>query len=808
MRNRWRDLLFGLRLLWKNPGFTSVAVLALALGIGANTAIFSVVYATLLAPLPYHQPDRIVMVWSKVQNNRNGVSAGDFLDWQRQNTVFESIAAFTGRQMSLSTSGQPEQVQAEPCTPGFLHVLGQPFLLGRDFLPEEGIVGTNLEAILTYRLWKDRFGADRNIVGQQVRLDGQHYTVVGVLAPGATDRVQSELYVPLAFKPEQINHEFHWVLVMARLKPGISVAQANADMQAVTKHIAEIYPKSNQGWSASVEPLQNDFFSRETQRALWMLLGAVGFVLLIACANVANLLLARGTVRQKEIAVRASLGATRGQLFSQFLTESLALASIGGALGVGLAWAFMQVIMALMPAYTLPSEADVRLNVPVLLFTLAATMLAGVLFGCAPAVQAARLNLNETLKEGGRTGVSVGKHRLRHALVLAEFALALTLLAAAGLAVHSFWNLTHVDMGFRTDHILTFGLPMPNDRLKTPEQITAFYRQLVERVQALPGITVASVSTGMPVQGTGFGMPFDIVGKPVADRSQRPGAGFNMVSPGYFPAFGIRITRGRAFTEADAAGGMPVAIVNSALIKKYFPNVDPLTQRISVEQLIPGVTNLGPPIDWQIVGVYENVRNGGPKGDGFPEIDVPFAQSPWPSVAMAVRTTGNPDNMAKSIAALVHSLDPDLPMADVKSMDHVLEESLGGERFGAVLFGSFAFIALCLAAFGIYGVMSFAVAQRTHEIGLRMALGAGEGQVLRLILREGMTLGLIGLLIGLAGSYGIGRLMRGMWYGIGSIDPLAFSAVATVLLLSALLASYIPARRATQVDPMAALRDQ
>jgi putative ABC transport system permease protein len=808
MRNRWRDLLFGLRLLWKNPGFTSVAVLALALGIGANTAIFSVVYATLLAPLPYHQPDRIVMVWSKVQNNRNGVSAGDFLDWQRQNTVFESIAAFTGRQMSLSTSGQPEQVQAEPCTPGFLHVLGQPFLLGRDFLPEEGIVGTNLEAILTYRLWKDRFGADRNIVGQQVRLDGQHYTVVGVLAPGATDRVQSELYVPLAFKPEQINHEFHWVLVMARLKPGISVAQANADMQAVTKHIAEIYPKSNQGWSASVEPLQNDFFSRETQRALWMLLGAVGFVLLIACANVANLLLARGTVRQKEIAVRASLGATRGQLFSQFLTESLALASIGGALGVGLAWAFMQVIMALMPAYTLPSEADVRLNVPVLLFTLAATMLAGVLFGCAPAVQAARLNLNETLKEGGRTGVSVGKHRLRHALVLAEFALALTLLAAAGLAVHSFWNLTHVDMGFRTDHILTFGLPMPNDRLKTPEQITAFYRQLVERVQALPGITVASVSTGMPVQGTGFGMPFDIVGKPVADRSQRPGAGFNMVSPGYFPAFGIRITRGRAFTEADAAGGMPVAIVNSALIKKYFPNVDPLTQRISVEQLIPGVTNLGPPIDWQIVGVYENVRNGGPKGDGFPEIDVPFAQSPWPNVAMAVRTTGNPDNMAKSIAALVHSLDPDLPMADVKSMDHVLEESLGGERFGAVLFGSFAFIALCLAAFGIYGVMSFAVAQRTHEIGLRMALGAGEGQVLRLILREGMTLGLIGLLIGLAGSYGIGRLMRGMWYGIGSIDPLAFSAVATVLLLSALLASYIPARRATQVDPMAALRDQ
>jgi putative ABC transport system permease protein len=806
MRNRWRDLLFGLRLLWKNPGFTSVAVLALALGIGANTAIFSVVYATLLAPLPYNQPDRIVMVWSKVNGNRNVSAAGTFLDWQRQNTVFESMAAWTGRQMSLSTASQPEQVEAEPCTPGFLHVLGQPFLLGRDFLREEGQVGKDLEVILTYRLWQNRFGGDRNILRQQVRMDGQQYTVVGVLAAGATDRVQSQLYIPLAFKPEQLNHEFHWLLIMARLKPGITIAQANADMDSVTKHIAEVYPKSNQGWSASVEPLQNDFLERDVRRALWMLLVAVGFVLLIACANVANLLLARGTARQKEIAVRASLGATRVQLFGQFLTESLALAAIGGALGVGLAWALLQIIMAMIPQFALPSEADVRLNIPVLLFTLGATMLAGVLFGCAPALQAARLNLNETLKEGGRGGTSGGKNRVRHALVLAEFALALTLLAAAGLAIHSFWNLTHVDMGFKTDHILTFGLPMPAARLKGPEEITAFYRQLIDRVQALPGITAASVSTGFPVQGTGFGMPFDIVGKPVADRSQRPGAGFNMVTPGFFNAFGIRISRGRAFTEADAAGGMPVAIVNSAFVKKYFSNVDPLTQRITVEQLIPGVTNLGPPIDWQIVGVYENVRNGGPRGDGFPEIDVPFAQSPWPGVSVAVRTASNPESMNKSLAAVMHSVDPDLPMADVKTMDHLMEESLGGERFGAALFGGFAFVALCLAAFGIYGVMSFAVAQRTHEIGLRMALGAGEGQVLGLILKEGMTLGLIGLLIGLAGSYGIGRLMRGMWYGIGSMDPVAFSIVATVLMLSALLACYVPARRATQVDPMAALR--
>jgi putative ABC transport system permease protein len=808
VRNLWRNLQFGIRLLWKNPGFTTIAILALALGIGANTAIFSVVYATLLAPLPYRQPDRIVMVWSRVGGHRNGVSAGDFLDWKHQNSTFASIAAWTGRQMSLSTSSQPEQVNAEPCTPGFLGVLGQPLLLGRDFLPEEGELGKDHEVILTYKLWKNRFGADRDILGKQVRMDGEQYTVVGVLAPGATDRVQSELYVPIAFKPEQLNHEFHWLLVMARLKPGVTVAQANADMESVTKHIAEVHPKSNQGWSATVEPLQNDFLNRDTIRALWMLLGAVGFVLLIACANVANLLLARGTARQREVAVRGALGATRGQLFSQFLTESVALASIGGALGIALAWGFLKVILALLPPFTLPSEADVTLNVPVLLFTLCATMLSGILFGCAPAFQAVGLNLNETLKEGGRGGIGVGRHRLRHALVLAEFALALTLLGAAGLAIHSVWNLTHVDMGFRTDHILTFGLPMPTERLSKAAQITAFYRQLLERVQALPGVTAASVSTGMPVRGTGLGMPFDIVGKEVADRSQRPGAGFNMVSPGYFPTFGIRISKGRALAEADTAGGMPVAVVSSELVKKYFPNVDPLAQRISVEQLIPGVTNLGPPIQWQIVGVYENVRNGGPKDNAFPEIDVPFAQSPWPGVAMAVRTVGDPASMSKSISAVIQSMDPDLPMANVKTMDQILDASMGGDRFGAVLFGTFAVIALILAAFGIYGVMSFAVVQRTHEIGLRMALGARSSQVLGMILKEGMTLGAIGLAIGLAGAWGVGRLMKSLLYGIGTIDYATFSAVAAVLMLSTLLACYIPARRATQVDPMAALRDQ
>ncbi len=809
MTDLWRHLQFGFRLLWKNPGFTTVAAIALALGIGANTAIFSVVYATLLAPLPYRQPDRIVMAWSKVNGRRNGVSAGDFLDWKQQNSVFESIAAWNGRQMSLSSSSHPEQVQAEPCTPGFIGVLGQPLLLGRDFLPEEGQLGKDHEVILTYKLWKNRFGADREILGAQIRLDGEQYTVVGVLAPGATDRVQSELYVPIAFKPDQINHDFHWLLVLARLKPGVTIAQANADMESVTKHIAEAYPKSNQGWGASIEPLQNDFLDPDTIRALWMLLGAVGFVLLIACANVANLLLARGTARQREVAVRGALGASRGQLFTQFLTESVALAAFGGVLGVGLAWAFFKLIVAIMPPFTLPSEAEIRLSIPVLLFTLAATMLSGILFGCAPAFQATRLNLIDALKEGAHgSGTGRARHRVRHALVVAEFALALTLLAAAGLAIHSFWNLTHLDAGFRTDHILTFSLPMPADRRPQPEQMLAFYRQLLERVNALPGVSSSSVSTGMPIYGVNFGMPFNIVGKEVADRSQRPGSRFNMVSEDYFRTFGIRIIRGRAFTEADTVGGLPVAIVNAELVRQYLPNVDPLTQSVSVEQLIPGVTKLGPPIAWQIVGVYDNVRSPDPKDGHQPEIIVPFAQSPWPGVSVAVRTFGDPASMSKSIAAVVQSLDPDLPMADVKTMDQILDESMGGDRFSAVLFGMFATIALILAAFGIYGVMSFAVAQRTREIGLRMALGAGSGQVLGMILKEGMALGIVGVLMGLAGAWSVGRVMKSLLFGIGVLDYGAFTAVAAILMVSAFLACYVPARRATLVDPLAALRDE
>ena len=810
MTNLLRDLRFGFRLLRKNLGFASVAILALALGIGANTAIFSVVYATLLAPLPYPHPEQLVIVWSKVAGDRNVVAAGDFLDWQRENSVFQAMAVLNGSNFNLATGNRPEQIRGGYTTPGFFDkVGGEEPLLGRYFEPQDAVPGKNHVVVLTNSLWRERFGSDPHVIGREIHMNSEIYTIIGVRPAGQADRLDTRLFVPMVFKPEQINHDFHWLLVVARMKPGVTIAQANADMDAVTRHIAEVYPKSNKGWGASVEPLQNDFLNRDLRAALWLLLGAVGFVLLIACANVANLLMARATTRQKEVAVRASLGASRQRLFSQFLAESIALASMGGVLGIALAWALLKVIMAMMPPFTLPSEADVRLNGPVLLFTVAATMFAGILFGCAPALQAARMNLNEVLKEGGRSASGSGRHGLRRSLVIAEFALALSLLAGGGLALHSLWNVAHVDLGFRSDHILTFSIPEPQGHLTDPQQITSFYRQLLERIQALPGVTAASASEGMPLQGTNFGMPFQIAGKPnIEDPSARPGAGFSMVSPEYFKAFGISMERGRAFTDQDVAGGVTVAVVNEAFVKKYFAGVDPLRQTVLVEQLIPGVTKLGPPIPWQIVGVYHNVRNGGLRGEGFPEINVPFAQSPWPQATIAVRASLDPAALTRSIGEIVQSLDPNLPLAEVKTMDQIKDESLAGDRFAAALFGGFATVALILAAFGIYGVMSFAVAQRTHEIGLRMALGAGPNRVLALILKEGMILACIGLILGLGGAYGVGKAMHSIFYNVGTIDFAAFSAVAAALLLAALLACFIPARRATLVDPMQALRQE
>jgi putative ABC transport system permease protein len=802
-----QNLRFSLRMLWKSPGLTVTILLTLALGIGANTAIFTIDYATLLAPLPYPQPDRLVMIWSKIQTFHNGVSAGDYTDWQQQNKTFKDIKAWTGGVFNVATKDQPELIDGTMATVGFLSMMGNPFYLGRDFLPDEGQAGKDHVVILTHKLWM-KLGSNPNIVGTTMRIDGEPYTVVGVLSPGLSDRNRAQLTVPLVFKPEQVNHDFHWLLVMGRLNPGVTIKQAQADMDAVTTHIAEAYPKSNRGWGAFVEPLKNDFLPSDRKLTLWLLLGAVAFILLIACVNVANLLLAKGMTRQKEIAIRSALGASPRAIFTRLLTESLLLAVMGGILGIGVGFAMLRGLISIMPEGTLPLEADLRLNLPILFFTLITTTLAGLLFGCIPAWYASRVDPGETLKEGGRAGAGKGRQRLRRVLVTGEFALALALLAGAGLAIHSFFNLTRVDLGVRTDHILTFGLPVPESRAKDAQPIIAYFRQILDGIRSVPGVSHVTAMTGLPLEGAGFGMPFTIAGQPAFnDPSQRPNAGFGMATPDYFQTFGIRLIKGRMFNDHDDASGVRVAVVNEELVKRYMKGLDPLQQRLVVQQLIPGVTKLGPPVEWQIVGIYHNVRSRGLREDR-PEIYIPFWQIPWPSASIAVRTVEDPGTMTRSIEATVHKIDPQIALATPETMEQVRGEVLANDRFTVILFASFAAVALLLAAVGIYGLMAFSVAQRSHEIAVRMALGSSRNRMVGLVVKEGVVLACIGLGIGLVGAFFVGRAMRTMLYGVGAMDFTAFGTVGLILLLAALLACYLPARRAASVNPMEALRGE
>jgi putative ABC transport system permease protein len=807
MQTLLQNIRFSLRMLARNLGLTLTVLLTLAIGIGANTAIFTVDYATLLAPLPYPQPGQLVMVWSKIQTFHNGVSAGDFLDWKQQNTVFQDLCAWSGASFNLATKDKPEYVNGVRETYSMPQMLGEPLFIGRYFLPEEGVAGRDHVVILTHKLWV-KLGANRNIVGTTLRMDGDPYTVVGVQRPGIFDRQQAQLTVPLIFKPEQVNHDFHWLLVMGRLKPGVTLKQAQQNMDSVTAHIAQVYPKSDKGWDSYVEGLKNDFLPKERIKMLWLLLGAVGFVLLIACVNVANLLLARGMARQKELAVRSSLGAGRTTIFAQLLTESLILALAGGALGVGMGYAMLQGLIAAMPRNTLPSEADLRLNIPILLFTLAATTLAGLLAGSAPAWYASRVDPAEILKEGGRAGTSAGKHFLRRILVIGEFALALALLAGAGLTIHSFWNLAHVDLGIKTDHVLTFFLPVPETRSKDPQVISAYYRDILARIAAVPGVQHTAAVTGEPPYGGGFGMPFMLEGgQTYADPSQRPGTGFGMVTPDYFNAYGIQLISGRSFTDQDTSATVKVAMVNQDFVHKYLKGKDPLRQRVLVEELIPGVTKLGGYIPWQIVGTYHNVHTADQR-DENPEMLIPFYQIPWPQAAFAVRTSENPSTMLKSISAAVHQVDSSVALAQPKTLDDVVDESMADQRFTLILFTSFAAVALFLAGLGIYGVMSFSVAQRAHEIALRMALGATRNRVIGLVIRDGVVLAAIGLGLGLIGAYFVGRAMQSLLFGVQALDFTAFISVAGILLAAAILACFLPARRAASVSPMRVLRTE
>src|SRR6266550_3174069 len=802
-----QNLTYSIRALLKTPGFTVTGVLTLALGIGATTAIFSVVYAV-FAPMPYPKPDQLGMVWSQSQGNRNSVALADFVDWKQRSSSFQDLNAWGGASFNVGTNERPEQVSGSQRTPGFFTMEGLPMMLGRDFLPEEGQPARDHVVILSHRLWSRHFAEDRTLLGREIQMSGESYTIVGILPPGIHDRFNSQLWVPLVIQRERIDQSPQPVLVMGRLKDGVSVGQAQAEMSGIAQQLQSERPSWKIVRGVSVEPLHLDFLTDATRRNLWMLMGAVGLLLLIACVNVANLLLARGTSRQREVALRAALGASRGRLFAQFLTESLVLAVLGGALGVLFARTIIDLIGMVMPPVgtMLPSEADIRISIPVLLFTIAITVIAGLLFGSAPALQATRLDLNEVLKLGGRTGSGGARRSARRVLVIAEFSLALTLLASGGLALKSFWNLTRIDLGIRTDHVLSFRLPVPEQRLKSPEEMKSYYGQMLDQIGAVPGVRSVAAMTGVPAGGSGSGVRFTMIGQPVANPSERPSSSIQMVTAGYVDTLGIRMTKGRTIDEHDTDASPRVAMVNEYFVNRFLRGADPLTQRILMDVQRPGAPP-AKPVEWQIVGVFHDIRGAGVREDNS-EIDVPFSQNPWPRVSVIIKTDGDPKSVIKSVGAAVNSVDPDLPLAGVRTIDEIVSESLAIDRFSVVLFASFGALGLLLAAVGIYGVMAFGVAQRTHEFGVRIALGAQRPKVIGLVLKEGTVLAVIGGMIGFGGAYLVGRAMQSTLYGVAALDVRAFGAVFFLLLLSAWLACLLPALRASRVEPLVALRHE
>lgn len=814
----WSDLRFAVRMLLKAPGFSLAVIGALALGIGPNTAIFSIVYGTLLAPLPYPNPDQLVLVWANVRGSRDATSPADYLEWKKQATSFQYLEPFLPRGFNLSTPEAPERVRARQVSPDGHRMFGQDVFLGRDFAPDEDQPGKNHVVLLKHRLWRERFGADPNIIGRNIRMDGTPYTVIGILRPGAADRLPADLWIPLSLKPEEIaNRQFRPLLLSGRLKPGVTLEQAQQEMNVIAERLAREFPDSNQGRSASVERLQNNFLGADVVKNLWLLLAAVSFVVLIACVNVANMLLSRGAAREREFAVRAALGATRKRLAQLALTESLLLAFAGGALGILSSTWILQGILAILPRFTLPAEADPQINLPVLLFTLAATIAAGLLCGAAQAWRASRPDWNETLKQAGRGATGSGHRRLRHALVVAEFAMAVTLLSGAGLTIQSFWKRTQTDLGVRTDRILTFSLPVNERRFSSAAQIDGFYRQLLERFAAVPGVVLASVSApDIPLRGAGFSRQFTLAGAPQDASSTRPSVGVQMVTPEYFETFGIRMVKGRALAASDGASAQRVAVVNERFVKRFLAGRDPLRERVVISQFNPGTANVsfgpgapGSSIEWHVVGVSGDIFNLEHFGDpAAAQMYVPFAQSPWPQAIMAVRTAGAPEALRKSLAAEIRAIDAELPLTDVRTMEQLIGEQLAPDRLNIALYGGLAVLALVLATLGIYGVMTYTIAQRTPEIGLRMALGAGQSDVRLQVLREGLALAASGLVLGLAGAYALGRAMQSTLYGTGALNLPVLLAAGLLLLGSALVACYVPARRASAVDPMAALRRQ
>jgi putative ABC transport system permease protein len=796
------DIRYAVRNLLKRPAFTIIAALTLALGIGANTAIFSSVYALLLKPLPFPELDRVVAVWDSNPGKgvvRNEVAMANYLDWKAQSQSFEQLALYSWWSTNLTGVDPPERIQGMTVTTNFFDALGVKPVMGRSFTAEENEPGKDTVAILTHKLWQRRFGGDPGILGKPITLSGEVCTIVGVLPENFAYPVNAEIYSPLRITPKSAgNRQFHSYYAVGRLKHGVPVQSAQAEIDNITARLEQQYPATNTGLRATVFPIVADTV-RKYDTGLWMGMAAVAFVLLIACANVANLMLARASGRQKEIALRAALGASRWRIIRQLLTESTIVALFGGALGILVAVWGIDALRAANPgdaAKFAPGWQQLGINVTVLIFTVALSLLSGLLFGLAPALQVSKPDLNSTLKESNRQS-SGRSHWLRSSLVVLEVALSLVLLVGAGLFFRSFITLFKTDPGFNPDSVITMNLILSAEKYKEESQNAAFYSDLVQRVKAQPGVESAAVVNHLPLGGSNSSAGFLVEGAPVPAPGDGNMGRYRVCSPDYFTTMQIPILKGRAFTDQDKAGAQPVIIVNETLARNYWPGQEAIGKRIRFD---------GPDNPWmEIVGVSKDVRHELTL-EVTPEYYLPHAQDGWSSMVLVARTTVDPASLAGSIRQDVWAIDKDQPVFDVRTMQEVRSLSVGLQQFNSVMIGIFAAVALLLASIGIYGVMAFAVTQRTQEIGIRMALGARKTDVLKMVVGNGMKLAFLGLAIGLVASWLLTRFISSLLFGVEPTDPLTFGAVSLCLLVAALLACYLPARRATKVDPLEALR--
>jgi putative ABC transport system permease protein len=797
MQTLWQDLRYGARMLLKQPVFTMIAVLTLALGIGANTAIFSLVNAVLLRPLPFAESERLVWTWGEFSGgNRASTSPPDFLDYRAQNRCFEELAAMMFNSFNLTGSGDPDRVIGSSVTANFFQALGVKLVQGRAFLPEEERSGAAQVAIIGQGLWQRRFNGAPEIIGKTITLNGRNHTVVGV-APDATRVLQeAEIWTPLTFDdPEMKVRRFHFLRAIGRVKRGVTLQQAQADIDAVAAGLEKLYPESNKDWRLRLVPMR-EFLVGETRRPLYVLLGAVGLVLLIACANIANLTLSQAARRQKEVALRHALGAKRMRLIRQLLTESALLSVIAGTIGLLLAWWGADLLMTLAED-SIPRVGEIALDNRVLGFTMLVSLLTALFFGLAPALQASRPDLNETLKEGGKGGGSSSSMvRARNALIVVEVAIALVLLVGAGLLIKSFRRLQEVEPGFDPRNLLTMRLFLPLSKYAEPQQRQAFFEQALNRIGSLPGVQAVGTSTSIPTLGGGDTY-FTIEGKPFPDPNRKVTALNPMVSHDFLRAMKIPLIKGRHFTEPETKEEKAkTVIINEAFARAYFADDEPLGKRLIID--------MGEPWTCEIVGLARDTTQFALDVGAYPLMYLPSIRSGV--AAVVIRSSGDPLALTASVREAVREVDRDLPIANIRSMDQIMSSMSGDARFRTLLLGVFAAVALLLAAIGIYGVIAYSVAQRAREIGIRIAIGAQNRDVLRLVVGQGMKLALLGVGIGIAGALAFMRVLSGMLFNVSATDPLTFVSVSTLLALVALLACYVPARRAMNVDPMVALR--